>query len=166
MSSRIFTFLVFLFSLHVCAQDSFRKDSILIEERTSHLIEAEAIIDLKEVLLDSLSKNIPNPESDKVKDFLLYQSAKYYYLKGGLNNALAIVDKAIEDDYKDNSKDAKFYNLKGVILTLQKKFDSAIISYLNAVKGYQGSGNVIKEHVVYNNIANIYLALGDFEQSY
>lgn len=166
MLSRTLAFLILFISFHICSQDKFVQDSIQIEKQTSLLLKSGEVISDESDLLDSLSKNVSNLKSDEVNDFLKYQGAKYYYLKGMHPKALSITDKAIQDDYDGKSNDAKFYNLKGVILTLKKQFEPAIESYLNAVKGYQKGGRVIKEHVVYNNIANIYLALGDFQQSY
>jgi len=166
MLAKILALLIFLGSFHICAQKPFAEDSVLIENQTTYFLRKKEIIKDESALLDSLSKNVSNLDDEKINDFLKYQGAKYYYLKGMLSKALTLADEALNDNYEDESKDAKFHNLKGIILTLKKQFEPAISSYLNAVKGYQNEGNVIKEHVVYNNIANIYLALGDFEQSY
>jgi signal transduction histidine kinase/TolA-binding protein len=166
MFLRILTVLISLISVHLCAQESFNKDSIELDNQTNYLLKKQEVIKDEKALLDSLSKNLSNVESNKTNDFLKYQGAKYFYLKGMLPEALSLTNEAIKDGYSADSQDAKFYNLKGIILTLEKKYDSAISNYLKAVKGYDKGGKLIKEHVVYNNIANIYLALGDFDQAY
>lgn len=92
--------------------------------------------------------------------------ARHYYLKQDNNKALDIVNSRITDNYNHNHSDAKFYNMQGAILSLKREYVRAIKAFLNAAQGYQKQENKLREHIVYNNIANIYLALGDHKQAY
>lgn len=147
------------------SQDRFTQDSIQIEKAAKkHLVSQEELPNKKEIQ-KSLSKNLENP-SPKTDDFIQFYMAKLFLLKQQLKVAKEIAMKSIQDDFNESHSDAKFHNLLGVIYSSEKKYHTAIESFLKSVELYKKQGNKIKEHSAYNNIANIYLAIGDHESAY
>src|SRR5690554_6082795 len=61
---------------------------------------------------------------------------------------------------------AELLNLQWAIHSVKREYNLASQLSLNASNGYQNQGNELREHVIYNNIANIYLALGDHKQAH
>lgn len=147
------------------SQSGFQKDSIQIIENANELLTSKISIENRDSLIQFLSKEILN-SNQETDDLVQFYLARHYYLKQDIDQALDIVYSRLIDNYNLNQSDAKFYNMQGAILSLKREYVRAIRAFLNAAKGYQSQENPLREHIVYNNIANIYLALGDHQQAY
>jgi|SRR5690554_940804 len=160
----LLTFIFFIYS--PCkAQSGFYEDSLKIIKNANNLIVQNIQIKDQDSLVDFLGQGIQKP-NDESKDLIQFYLARFYYINQETEKAIIVANRNIEDDYNPNYSDAKFHNLKGAVHSLKKEYSYAIQAFLKAAKGYQNQGNVLKEHSVYNNIANIYLALGDHQQAY
>lgn len=155
----LFLFPILSFSLG----KSFEKDSITISENAKKLISSRQNFASEDSVIDYLTKNVTST-SHKTKDLVQYHLARYYYVHQKIDQALNIVNKNTHDAIKSN--DAKFYNIKGAVYSLKKKYNQAIRSFIKASNAFNQEGQTEKEYIVYNNIANIYIALGDYKQAY
>src|SRR5690554_4948446 len=155
------TFIVF----DCYSQTAFTEDSLKIVENANKVLTAEVNVQNQDTLAKLLSEGV-SEFSDESKDLVQFHIARFYFMRKEFSKALFVAKKNIEDHYNYNGSDAKFYNLKGVIYSLRKEYGIAIQSFLKAAKGYQYQSNFLREYVIYNNIANIYLALGDYQRAY
>lgn len=160
----LLVFKLFTFS-SVIAQSEFHDDSLKIVENANKILAVEIDIENQEEIIDFLGQGVVR-QNDLAKDLIQFYLARFYYLKQQLPKAIIVANRNIEDNYNPNDSDAKFFNIKGAIHSLKREYNLAIQSFLKAAKGYQNQGNELREHVIYNNIANIYLALGDHKQAY
>jgi signal transduction histidine kinase len=157
-------FKLFVFS-SAQAQTDFSSDSLKIIENANKLISQKIKIQDQDSLVDFIGKDIQ--KSTALSDDLIqFYLARHYFMRQNLSDAIIVAHKNIEDNYNSNYSDAKFYNIKGAVHTFKKEYNNAIEAFLKAAKEYQSQGNILREHVVYSNIANIYLALGDHQQAY
>jgi len=157
---------LYLFSLtSVYAQTEFSDDSLKIVENSGSIMSAGLGTDSQDTLITFLKQGLENPNR-AAEDLIQFYLARYYYMHQEVSKAMIVANRNIEDNYNPNHNDAKFYNIKGAIHSLKKEYGNAIQSFLKAAKEYQNQGNSLREHVIYNNIANIYLALGDYQQAY
>ncbi len=157
--------LIVLFSTKSYAQSEFQKDSIQIITNANKLIATQINTQNQDSLVDLLRKDVLHANT-ATEDLIQYYLARHYYLKQNADKAFDIVHAQLIDNYNANQSDAKYYNMKGAILSLKREYVRAIKSFLNAAEGYQKQNNLLREHLIYNNIANIYLALGDHDQAY
>lgn len=161
-------FLIFLManvlSFSIKAQTNFSEDSLQIIKNADELLQKPAVKSIDSVKT-ILNQGIQNPSiiSD---DLIQFYMARYFYMKQEVSLAKAVVNNSIEDNYNSNYSDAKFYNFQGVLFSLNKEYRKAINSFLHAADLYRKQGNSMREHTIYNNVANIYLALGDFQRAY
>ncbi|MEX1191518.1 MAG: sensor histidine kinase [Brumimicrobium sp.] len=126
-------------------------------------------LDLNTARKDSIRNIIlTNSKSKKseLEDLLEFSFARHFYINGNIEEALSIVDEQIKNQTINSYQLAKFYNLKGVILTLKKKYKSSANAYLKSAKLYADNENYLRESIIFSNIANMYLALGDHQQAY
>lgn len=145
------------------AQTSFQQDSSYIVQQFNKLYTSDSIFRDFDYLTRTLSPS-KNRKSPETESFIIYNAIKYLYAKGDFQLALKQIDSL-----KLNEKSLfypKIINLKGVILSLQKENYKAVNAFLKAAELYKKSGRRIAEYSVYNNIANIYLSLGDYAQAY
>ena len=101
-----------------------------------------------------------------MNDFIYFTIGKIYFYRNDLSKAEYIVQKLLNVDFNENSSDAKYYNLQGAIYSVNKRSYDAIRSFLKAASLLREKGDKLQEHIIYNNIANIYLGLGDHHQAY
>jgi signal transduction histidine kinase len=171
MTSRLFIkcLLAVTFNFFICnhlkAQTDFHEDSSLIVENANELLVKQKRLKDQDSIIDFLGKGTKK-STDLSIDLIQFYLARFYYLRQNIPKAIIIANRNIEDNYNLNNSDAKFNNIKGAIYSLKKEYGNAIQAFLKAAKGYQKQGNILREHVIYNNIANIYLALGDHQQAY
>ncbi|MGM0479960.1 MAG: tetratricopeptide repeat-containing sensor histidine kinase [Bacteroidota bacterium] len=162
----IFIFLVscVLSFAQLNGQEYFQEDSIRIEQRFSQLMQDTAVISEPSVVKSAVSDSLSEPVDIHTSSFVAFNVARYYYAKNQLDQALNYIHNLQIPDT------ARFFpkikNLEGVIYTLRRNNDEAVDAYLIAAESYAKQGEIIRQHVVYNNIANIYLALGDYAQAY
>ncbi len=162
----IFTFLAicFFIATQVCGQDLFQKDSTLIEQHISQLLSDTSIIEQPKDVEAALKQQLDHQLNDNTRSFIHFNVAKYYFVKGQLTQSLGYI-------HEQNMPDTlqffpKIKNLEGVIYSLQRNHNKAVEAYLKAAESYAKQNKIIRQHVVYNNIANIYLALGDYAQAH
>ncbi|MEX2485773.1 MAG: ATP-binding protein [Brumimicrobium sp.] len=165
----LFSVMSSLFPLNCSSQesDNYSKDSLEIVKTLNDLRAKE--LDLNAERKDSIRSIIfANSKSKKseLEDLLEFSFARHVYTNGNIDEALKIVEKQIEVQPHNTFQLAKFYNLKGVILTLKKRYKSSVNAYLKAAKLYANSENYLRESIIFSNIANMYLALGDHQQAY
>ena len=146
-------------------QSGFQKDSTQIVNNANELLASSINIQEQDSLIQFLGKETLHPSAE-TKDLVQFYLARHYYLKQDIDQALNIVYNSIIDNYNHNYSDAKFYNMQGAIHSLKREYVKAIKAFLKAAQGYQKQENLLREHIVYNNIANIYLAIGDHQQAY
>lgn len=146
-------------------QSGFQKDSTQIVNNANELLASSINIQEQDSLIQFLRKETLHPSAE-TKDLVQFYLARHYYLKQDIDQALNIVYNSIIDNYNHNYSDAKFYNMQGAIHSLKREYVKAIKAFLKAAQGYQKQENLLREHIVYNNIANIYLAIGDHQQAY
>ena len=160
--------ILLVLKLFVCfpiyAQTDFHEDSLKIIENAGKLLSSEIGKASQDSIVDFLGQGVK--ASDLSRDLIQFYLARHYYLRQEVSKAIIVANRSIEDNYNPDNSDAKFFNIKGAIHSLKKEYGKAIQSFLKAAKGYQKQGNMLREHVIYNNIANIYLALGDHRQAY
>ncbi len=161
-------FLIFLlanvFSFSTIAQTDFSIDSLQIIKNADELLRKPVVksIDSVTTILNQGLQS-PNIISDDLVEFYM---ARYFYMKQEISLAMDVVNRNIKDKNSYKTSDAKFYNIQGAIHSLNKDYIKAINSFLHAAKLYQKEGNSVREHSIYNNVANIYMALGDFQRAY
>lgn len=161
-----------LFSFLLCpffskAQETivFEEDSLTVSENSNLMMQAHLASESIDSVRNFLKNGVKN-SSQQIDYLVEFYLARYYYILQDIETAQSITKNVITDDYNEDGADARFYNLNGAIYTIQKKFPEAIQSFLKAADIYKEQGLTLEEYSVYNNIANIYLALGDFEQAY
>lgn len=166
---RLLSLIILTFScgmaFHGNTQPVFSKDSLIIAQNSNRLIQNPNAPSTKDSLILYLTKGVKHP-SAATKDLTNYHLARYYFVHREIKKVEEIVKQALLDTFNLNYSDAKFYNMEGVILSLKKEYSAAISTFLTASTAYRRQGNIIREHTVYNNIANIFLAMGDHEQAY
>ncbi len=162
----IFTFLAicFFIATQVCGQDLFQRDSTLIEQHFSQLLADTSIVEQPKNVETTLTQQFDHQLTDDTRSFVHFNVAKYYFVKGKLTQSLGYI-------HEQNMPDTlqffpKIKNLEGVIYSLQRNHNKAVEAYLNAAESYAKQNEIIRQHMVYNNIANIYLALGDYAQAH
>lgn len=157
--------IVFSFFNTVEAQTSaFQKDSLRVVKNANELLTEPEPFDDKDRVISYLKYKVVS-NSEAIEDFIQFELAKYFYITQRFAKAAEIVDYNIENN-TNKFHTAKFYNLKGAITTLNKEYKDALVSFLEAAKLYQEQGDILREYSVYNNVANIYLALRDYDQAY
>ncbi|WP_107037275.1 tetratricopeptide repeat-containing sensor histidine kinase [Brumimicrobium mesophilum] len=146
------------------SQGQFSQDSMQIVKNAQSLLQHP---DIKSVgsVKTFLNEDVKVP-NEATSDLINYYMARHFYITQQHDLATDIALKCIEDDFNENSSDAKFYNIHGAIHVKNKDYEKGIKSFLEAAEGFKKQNNSLREHVVYNNIANIHLALGDHDQAY
>lgn len=153
-----------LFCLPTIGQGEFSKDSLKIVQKANELLkhpEIKSVGNIKTFLNDNLDN--PNSATD---DLINFYVARHYYILQDFPKASRITLESIEDKYDVNDSDAKFYNILGAIQIQTKEYNKAIKNFLISAEKYKKQNNILREHIVYSNIANIHLAMGDHEQAY
>jgi signal transduction histidine kinase len=156
--------LIYALSFSAKAQTEFSDDSLQIIKNADELLKKPLVKSLDSVKL-FLNKDLKNPNVVS-EDLANFYMARYFYMTQQVTLASSVINSSIEDNFNNNYSDAKFYNIQGAIYSLKKQYRDAINSFLHAANLYQQQGNVNREHVIYNNVANIYLALGDLSRAY
>lgn len=72
---------------------------------------------------------------------------------------------AICDNYHFVTNEANLYNLLGVILSKQSNEVQALDYFLKALECFAGKDDHLMMATIYNNIASLYVSLGDYETS-
>ncbi len=83
------------------------------------------------------------------------------YIEDSINYIMQGV--AVCEKYRFLEIEANLYNLLGIILFNQSNEIQAVDYYMKALDCLQGFDNHLMRATVYNNIANIYVSLGDYE---
>lgn len=144
---------------------TFVKDSTTIVKNSNVLLGNSKAPKDKDSLFEIITKGVLHSNS-ATTDLGNYYLARHFFMRRNIEQANAIIEQNLHDTFNPHFSDAKFYNMKGVIFSLQKKYDYAISSFIKASSSYEKQGNNQRAHLIYNNIANIYLALGDYNQAY
>jgi signal transduction histidine kinase len=154
------TFLLF-FKLH--AERVFTEDSLYVTNQFTALVSQDSVYSNTTYLVHQFTPP-SSKNSAELKSFILFNVAKYLYAKGQLDATLEFINGS---ELSESSRFLpKIINLKGIVLTLKKNNYDAVNAYLYAAELYKKKNEKILEHIVYNNIANLYLSLGDYEQAY
>lgn len=161
--TKLVLFVVFV-SFSTKAQTKFSQDSLQIIKNSDELLQQPAVKSKDSVAY--LLNNELQDSNAATDDLIQFYMARYFYLKQQIPIASEIVRENIEDQYNENYSDAKFYNIQGAIFSLKKEYEKAISSFLESANLYKKEGNSIREYTIYNNVANIYLALGDHRRAY
>lgn len=141
----------------------FHDDSLTIVKNANSII-SQGVKD-KDSLLFSLSEGIQNPTKE-TDDLIQYYLGRHYFLTQDFEKSKEIIQANTRKSVNFDHKEAKFRHLDAIILATEKEYLSSIRLFLRVASAYQKEAELLKEAAVYNNIANIYLALGDHPQAY
>lgn len=141
----------------------FHNDSLKIVENANRV--AQQDVTLSDSLLFLLNKGIENP-TEETNDLVQYYLSRHYFLIKDYEHAQEIINENTSQNQNFSHREAKFYHLKAIILASNKEYLSAIQLFLRVGSVYQKRNEQLKKAAVYNNVANIYLALGDHELSH
>ena len=104
-------------------------------------------------------------KSVKCKAYFLVCLGREYIYSGKLDSALIVAEQGLQLNFQPaelNNK-GKFYNLKGNVEGYKKHVYSSIDYYLQAEKLFSAGNDSSSLAGVYNNIANAYFSLKDYE---
>lgn len=168
LNTNILCFQIIVFAIlagsYTFGQTSFPEDSLQIVNNSRKLLKKPEVKKEAEIVA-FLSQKVEH-QNRKTEDFIQFTLGRLYFMRQNIPAVEKVVKRNLEDDYNENHSDAKFYNMQGVVLSLKSKYEAAISSFLTSADKYARRGDKRSEHTIYNNVANIYLALGDHHSAY
>lgn len=164
--SKLKSHIVIFFLFLLCSSfgyGQFHADSLKIAENIKIVLSKQ--VDNEDSLSLLLSKGISKktPETD---DLVQYYLAYNYLIKRDFEKFENTIKRNLKEDEHVNVKEVKFLNLKASYLASQKDYLNAVRVFLKVAAAYNKFDDTLKEAIVYHNIANIHLALGDHAQAH
>lgn len=152
-----------IFSLfYLLSTGQIEKDSLILEQSFMSIVGSPS----KEDSLVRALKNKIDFKNDTLADYFDFVRTKFLFRTGQMDRALETTEARIKNAHNIERNDAKYYNLRGAIYSLQNKSNEAISEFIEASRKYEKQGNSLRAALIKNNIANIYFGLNRQEKAY